>query len=62
MIFNFSKQHQFISRIQVNSVNIDVVKEAKLLGVIITDKLTWDKNTNYLVRKAFMRMKRLIFF
>ena len=35
------------------------MKEAKLLGVILTDKLTWDKNTNQLVRKAFMRMKLL---
>ena len=30
-----------------------------MLGVTITDKLTWDKNTNDLVRKAFMRMKLL---
>ena len=59
MIFNFSKKHQFTTRLQVNSVNIDIVKEAKLLGVILTDKLTWDKNTNELVRKAFMRMKLL---
>ena len=40
-------------------MNIDIVKEAKLLGVILTDKLIWDKNTNELVRKAFMRMKLL---
>ena len=59
MIFNFSKKFQFTTRLQVNSVNIDIVKEAKLLGVTITDKLTWDKNTNDLVRKAFMRMKLL---
>ena len=59
MIFNFSKKHQFTTRLTVNDAKIDIVKEAKLLGVILTDKLTWHKNTKELTKKAFMRMKLL---
>ena len=59
MIFNFSKKHQFTTKLEVNKVNIEIVKEAKLLGTIITDDLSWNKNTKELVKKAFRRMQLL---
>ena len=59
MIFNFSKNHQFTTRLKVNDVNLEIVKEAKLLGIIITDQLKWDRNTKELTKKGFMRMKLL---
>ena len=40
-------------------MNIEIVKEAKLLGTIITDDLSWNKNTKELVQKAFRRMQHL---
>jgi hypothetical protein len=36
----------------VNNVN-------KLLGTVITDKLTWDRNTEEIVKKAYKRMQLL---
>ena len=37
----------------------DRVKEAKLLGVIINDQLTWSPNTESLVKRANSRMRLL---
>ena len=59
MIFNFSRKNQFTTKLEVNNVNIEIVKEAKLLGTIITDNLSWNRNTHELVKKAFKRMQLL---
>ena len=48
MIFNFTKKHQFTTNLNVDEENIEIVNEAKLLGTIITDKLTWDRNVEEL--------------
>ena len=39
--------------------DIDVVKETKLLGVMVNDVLSWDTNTSYLVKRAGSRMMLL---
>ena len=52
MIFNFFKKRQFTTKLKVNDVNLDIVNESKLLGSFLTDKLTWDKNTKELTKKA----------
>ena len=59
MIFNFTKDWQFTSRTKMGEDNIDVVKETKLLGVIVNDTLSWDGNTSYLVKRANSRMRLL---
>ena len=59
MIFNFSKNHQFTSRFGIDDEKIELVKEAKLLGTVITDDLKWSKNTKEIVKKGFQRMQLL---
>ena len=59
MIFNFSKDNQFTTKLNVNNIDIEVVKEIKLLGTVITDRLTWDRNTEELVKKGYKRMRLL---
>ena len=59
MIFNFSKSHQFTSRTKIESENIEVIKETKLLGVIVSDNLSWDNNTMQLIKRANARMRLL---
>ena len=59
MIFNFSKKNQFTTKLSVNNVDLEIVKEAKLLGIIITSDLKWNKNTKVIVKKAFGRMQLL---
>ena len=59
MLFNFTDNYKFTTRLELNRENLEVVTQAKLLGVIITNDLKWDKNTEYLVKKANSRMQLL---
>ena len=53
------RKKQFTTRLKLNGKVLDTVKEMKLLGTIVTNKLKWDKNTKFLVRKAYARMELL---
>ena len=59
MIFNFTKKHQFSTRLTLKQKNIEMVSEMKLLGVIVTNDLKWNKNTKHICKKAWMRMQLL---
>ena len=59
MIFNFTEKYKFTTRLTQNNEHLEVVKQAKLLGVLISDDLKWDLNTDYLVKKANKRMELL---
>ena len=59
MIFNFSKNHQFSTKLELENEILKVVKETKLLGTIISDNLKWDKNTENIVKKCNKRMEFL---
>ena len=59
MLINFTEKYQFSTRLQLNNENLEMVKYAKLLGVIISDDLKWDLNTNSLVKRANARMELL---
>ena len=59
MIFNFSKNLQFSTDIQLGDEIIETVSEAKLLGTTITNNLSWNKNTSILVRQGNVRMQFL---
>ena len=57
MIFNFTENFQFTTRLKLKSENVEVINNTKLLGTIITDDLKWDLNTKSIVKKANMRME-----
>ena len=59
MIFNFSKNYQFSTRLELEDEILEIVKETKLLGTIISDNLKWDKNTENIVKKCNKRMELL---
>ena len=59
MVFNFTKKYQFTTGILLKNEKIEIVEQAKLLGLILTSDLKWDENTNYLVRDANKRMLML---
>ena len=56
MLFNFTHNYQFMTRLVLNGENVEVVSETKLLGTIISDDLTWTSNTANIVRRANARM------
>ena len=57
MIFNYTKNYQFSTRLHINQEIMETVEETKLLGTIITNDLKWDKNTSHIVKKAYARME-----
>ena len=59
MVFNFTKNYQFSTRLEVDNETIATVKEIKLLGTILTDDLKRNQNTNHKVKKANKRMEIL---
>ena len=59
MQFNFSKNLQFKTDLVLKQQKIENVQEIKLLGVILTSDLRWDKNIDYLVKDANKRMVML---
>ena len=56
IIFNFSKDSQFTTDIELDGKAIETVKETKLLGTVITDRLDWTENTDKIVKEANKRM------
>ena len=56
MIFNYTENFQFSTRMNINGQKIDTIEKTKLLGTIITNNLKWDENTREVIKKANMRM------
>ena len=56
MVFNFSHENQFSTRLQLEGKLLDTIDETKLLGTIITSNLKWRKNTEFLAKRAYKRM------
>jgi hypothetical protein len=59
MIFNYTRNYQFSSRLAIEGEILETVEETKLLGTILTNDLRWDSNTDNIVKKANMRMELL---
>ena len=60
MIFDFTENHKFTTRLTINNEPIEVIDSTKLLGTVISNDLSWDLNTAEIVKKANARMELLI--
>ena len=56
MVVNFTENHQFNTRLNIENDTLQQVRETRLLGVIVNEQLTWHSNTDYIVKKAYTRM------
>ena len=59
IIFNYTDNYQFTTRLSINDNNIEVIDSTRLLGTIISRDLRWDLNTAAIVKKANARMQLL---
>ena len=59
MIFNFTKNFQFSTRILMNEKLLEIIHETRILGTILSSDLKWHKNTQYLTQKGYQRMTML---
>ena len=56
IIFNFTENYQFSTRLYLENTLLEIISETKLLGTIISSDLKWVKNTEMLVKKGYQRM------
>ena len=56
MLFNTSRINDFTPSISIGDIELEVVQEMKLLGIIITNDVKWSKNTEYITKKGFARL------
>ena len=56
MLFNPCRIYDFQPDKELSGVKIEVVKQMKLLGVVITDDLKWHENTIHITKKAYSRL------
>ena len=59
MIFNFTNNYQFTTRLSINEQPLEVIESTKLLGSIISTDLKWDLNCKNIIKKANARMQLL---
>ena len=59
MVIYFHKQPIVIPPITLEGVEIERVKSVKFLGIIVTDKVSWNENTTYICSKASKRLYHL---
>jgi hypothetical protein len=59
MIFNYTDNYQFTTRLSTNNQQLDVIDNTKFLGTILSNDLSWDLNTANIVKKANARMQLL---
>ena len=56
MILNFTKNYQFTTRIKINNELLEIVEDTTILGLILSNDLSWHKNTEHIVHKANVKM------
>ena len=59
MIFNFTDNFQFATRLELKGKNIEIVDRLNILGTIVRSDLSWDDNCNLLIKKVNARMQLL---
>ena len=59
MIFNFTQNHQFTTRLELKGQKIEIVDKMKILGTVINSNLSWDDNCNAIIKKVNARMQLL---
>ena len=57
MLFNFTNNYQFSTRLKLNNETLETVTETRLLGTVICSNLKWDLNTQNIIKRAYARME-----
>ena len=57
LLFNKSRKWDFPPEVSFSDdQNLEVLSDIRLLGVVVSDDLRWEKNTQYICKKAMQRM------
>ena len=56
MVVNFTSKYQFSTKLEIDNVILEEISECKLLGTIISNNLSFEKNSQEIVKKGYARM------
>ena len=56
MIVDFRRQEHSPGKILIHNNEVDIVSKYKHIGTMFDDKLTWDDNTEEIVKKGLHRL------
>ena len=56
MLFNPTKNFDFVPDLSVDGSVVETVEEMKLLGLILRNDLSWKPNTEIMTKKAYKRL------
>ena len=59
MVFNYTRNYQFSTRVHLNHTLLETVQETTLLGTKVTSDLKWHSNSKMLTQKGYQRMSIL---
>ena len=57
IVFNFTHNYQFSTRLYLEGALLEMVDQVKLLGTIIKSDMTWWENTNFITKKDTKGLK-----
>jgi hypothetical protein len=58
MVFSRTKEN-FATRLSVNNINLDRVSVTKLLGIWISEDMSWSRNCQEICKKAYSRLSMI---
>ena len=56
MVFNFTHNYQFSTRVKLNDILLEIIDDTTLLGTTVSSDLKWHKNSQQLTQKGYQRM------
>ena len=56
MIFNFTHDYQFSTRVHLNDTLLETITETRLLGSIVSSDLKWHSNSQALTKRGYQLM------
>ena len=60
MLFNKSHKYDFMPEITISQgENLEVIEEFKILGLVISTDLKWNKHIEYMCKRGFMKLRTL---
>ena len=59
MVFNYTRNYQFATRVHLNDTLLETINETTLLGTKLTSDLKWHSNSKMLTQKGYQRMSIL---
>ena len=59
MVFNYTRNYQFSTRVHLNDTLLETIYETRLLGTIVSSDLKWHANSKMLTKKGYQRMNIL---